>query len=505
MQTQRDHVHAHQFQMARMSSALLLGDPSMAENPMRRTTLGLGAGVIVGILVVICFGVYGWIVPGGNNSWRKGGSIIVEKESGTRFVYLDGRLYPTLNLASAMILNGGAKIQLVSRNSLAGVPVGAPIGIPGAPQLMPASAADMLRGPWLACLGGSVSAAAGDQLGINLDPAAPAAVLPPDRFALVTSAGKLHLIWRGQRHLVTGASIPVALGATSVAPVPAPAAWLDTVPAGDPVTVPAIPGAGDSEVTVDGRRVQVGALFSQSVNGGEQYFVLRRDGLTAINRTVLLLLQTAYRTRPVTLDAAAVAAAPRSAERSLTALFDGLADAVPLETGPVLCQRQTPSGKNGIDSQVVVTAPGDAALGADGTGRVRLPAGAGMVVNPVPATTPGGLPDPYLIADQGQRYRLTDRTATSALGLADGYQVPFPRALLARIPAGPDLAVAAITTSVTAGSTSITAGTTSVSAGTTGGGPAAGPSVPPPATPGTVQLKPPAPPPSSGAAAGAGR
>ncbi|WP_436535559.1 type VII secretion protein EccB [Actinoplanes sp. HUAS TT8] len=481
MQTQRDHVHAHQFQMARMSSALLLGDPSMAENPMRRTSIGLAVGVVIGLLVVVCFGVYGWIVPGGNNSWRKGGSIIVEKESGTRYVYLDGRLFPTLNLASAMILNGGAKIQLVSRNSLKDVPVGAPIGIPGAPQLMPSSAGDMLRGPWLACLGGSVNASAGDQIGINLDPAAPAAELPADRFALVASGSKEYLIWSGRRHLITDPSIPVALGATSAVPIPAPAAWTEMVPAGDPIEVPKIAGAGQAEVTVDGRRVKAGALFSQAANGGEQYFVLREDGLTAVNRTMLLLLQAAYHTRPVALDAAAVAAAPRSDDRSLTGPFDGLAEATALDgSGLVLCQRQTPSGKNSVDSRVVVTAPGNAALAQDGTASVRLPAGTGMVVYPIPPASASSPPDPYLIADQGQKYHLTDKKATSALGLVDGYQVPFPRALLQRITSGPDLAIEAIATSAGAG---------------------VGPTVPQaPTTPGNVQLKTLKPPPSSAGA-----
>ncbi|BCY13388.1 type VII secretion protein EccB [Actinoplanes sp. L3-i22] len=452
MQTQRDHVHAHQFQMARMSSALLLGDPSMAENPMRRTSMGLAIGLVIGLLTVVCFGVYGWIVPGGNNSWRKGGSIIVEKESGTRYVYLDGRLFPTLNLASAMILNGGAKIELVSRNSLKDVPIGAPIGIPGAPQLMPSAAGDILRGPWLACLGGSVSASAGDQIGLNLDPAAPATELPGNRFALVTSGSKEYLIWQGRKHLITDPSIPVALGATSAVPVPAPAAWTEMVPAGDPIEVPEIPGAGSAEVTVDGRQVKAGALFSQAANGGEQYFVLRKDGLTAVNRTMLLLLQAAYHSRPVALDAAAVAAAPRSGDRSMTEAFDGLADATALDdSGLVLCQRQAPSGKNSVDSRVVVTTPGNAALARDGAGSVRLPAGAGMVVTPIPPATASSPADPYLIADQGQKYHLTDKKATSALGLVDGYQVPFPRALLQRITSGPDLAVDAITTSAAAG------------------------------------------------------
>nr|WP_269461084.1 type VII secretion protein EccB [Actinoplanes derwentensis] len=65
MQTQRDHVHAHQFMMGRLSSALVQGDPSTAEIPGRRALTGLAFGVLISVLVVAGFAVYGWIVPGG--------------------------------------------------------------------------------------------------------------------------------------------------------------------------------------------------------------------------------------------------------------------------------------------------------------------------------------------------------------------------------------------------------------------------------------------------------
>lgn len=447
MQTQRDHVHAHQFQMARMSSALLLGDPSMAENPMRRTVLGLLAGIVISLLVVICFGVYGWIVPGGNDSWRKGGSIIVEKETGTRYVYSGGQLYPTLNMASAMILSGGSKVQLVSRNSLKGVPQGGPVGIPNAPQVLPAAAEDMVRGPWLACLGGSVDPARADQIGVNLDPGAPSVELPAGRFMLVSAAGKDYLIWRGQKHLIGDPSIPVALGAANAVAIPAPVSWLDMLPSGDDLDVPAIPGAGSATVEVGGRAVAVGALFTQATNGGEQLFVLREDGLAPVNQTMLRVLQAANGTSPVELDAAAVAAAPRSADRTLSTAFTELSAAAWQDgTGLVLCQRQTPSGPDAIAGKVVLTAPGQAGLDKLGKGSVKLRSGSGMVVYAVPRAAKSGAPDTYLIADQGLRYHLTDKDATKALGIVDGYQVPFPRTLLDALPDGPALSRAAVVT-----------------------------------------------------------
>ena len=447
MQTQRDHVHAHQFQMARMSSALLLGDPSMAENPMRRTVLGLSAGMVVGLLVVVCFGVYGWIVPGGNDSWRKPGSIIVEKETGTRYVYSNGQLFPTLNMASAMIISGGSTVRLVSRNSLAGVPQGVPIGIPNAPQVLPAAAGDVVRGPWLACLGGSLEASAADQIGLNLDPAATAVELPPGRFMLVSADRKDYLIWRGRKHLIGDRSIPVALGATNAVSIPAPAAWLDTVPSGDDLDVPAIPGADGATVAVDGREAPVGSLFTQATtSGGEQLFVLRQDGLAPISQTMLQVLQAAHGTQPIALDAAAVAATPRSGDRSLSTSFADLSGSAWQDgAGLVLCQRQTPTGKDTIDSRIVLTAPALAGLAENGKASVRLRPGTGMVVYAVPRASTTTT-DPYLIAEQGRRYHLTDKDATKALGLVDGYQIPFPRSLLEALPSGPALSRSAVVT-----------------------------------------------------------
>ncbi|WKU05348.1 type VII secretion protein EccB [Micromonospora sp. HUAS LYJ1] len=438
MQTQRDHVHAHQFQMARMSSALLLGDPSMADNPMRRTVLGLGAGVMVAVLVVVCFGIYGWIVPGGNDSWRTARAILVEKETGDRYVYAGERLHPVIDPAAARIVSGGPSVRLVSRSSLAGVPRGAPIGIPGAPQLLPTGPEDVLSGPWLVCLGDA------GRLGVNLDPSAPATELPPDRFMLVSGgADDDYLIWRGHRHRISDKRIPVALGATNAVAVTAPPRWLTMVPAGDDLEVPSLPGDGRTIVTIDGRRATVGALFTQAAaQGREQLFVLRADGLAPINRTMFQIVQATSGTRAVTLSAAAVAAAPRSADRTLWEPFAELSTSTPAGLpGSVLCQRQSPTPDGGIDVRVVLTSR-EFAAGAPGGGAALRP-GAGMVVQPVPRTR-GAAADLVLIGGRGERFGLPDADANRALGLTAAPVVPFPRDLLLDLPSGPALTRAAV-------------------------------------------------------------
>ena len=103
------------------------------------------------MLVVAGFGVYGWIVP-----WRQQGvpgtrpGMLVEEETGNRYVYVDGMLRPTPDLPAALLWQGAsAKVKLVSRASLAGVPRGLALGIPVGPAV--SRTETVLHGPWLAC------------------------------------------------------------------------------------------------------------------------------------------------------------------------------------------------------------------------------------------------------------------------------------------------------------------------------------------------------------------
>ena len=73
------------------------------------------------------------IRPGGATSWKDGNAVIVEKETGTRYIFRDGQLHPVINYASALLALGtSARTLQVSRNSLTGTPRGTQIGIASA-------------------------------------------------------------------------------------------------------------------------------------------------------------------------------------------------------------------------------------------------------------------------------------------------------------------------------------------------------------------------------------
>ncbi|MFB9840700.1 type VII secretion protein EccB, partial [Actinoallomurus acaciae] len=101
MHNRRDQVHAHGFMVGRLVSALLRAEPDMAVPPLRRSWSGLIIGAIVAALAVGGVAVLAVISPGGASAWRKPGTLILDKDTGTRFVLAGGRLRPVLNYASA--------------------------------------------------------------------------------------------------------------------------------------------------------------------------------------------------------------------------------------------------------------------------------------------------------------------------------------------------------------------------------------------------------------------
>jgi type VII secretion protein EccB len=427
MQTQRDHVHAHQFMMGRLGSALVQGDPASAEIPGRRPLSGLFYGLMAALLILGGVAVYGWIVPGGSKAYNQPGTLLVEKETGSRYVYLDGALHPVANLTTAsLMLGAGMTVKLISQNSLRDLPRAAELGDGRWPQSVTANRP--VAGPWLACLSGTAS------VGVNLDPNAPSEDLPPGRFVVVRGpANSSYLILNGRKHLITNESVLVALGVSSAPAVAAPEVWLDWLPDGVDLGPAPIKGSGSPGPRVAGQSRTVGTFFRQASGGAEQFFVLRPDGLAPISATEFLLATARGGPDPITVRAADVVAARRSPDRTLLRRLPDLTAVSAVEPGDlVLCQRQQPVGKETIRSTVVFTTPRTAAPGS----RAVVAPGTGMVV--VASSRGSGSPQVTYISDNGVAYPVADADSLRALRL-DSTPVPFPAGLLAVLPKGPSL------------------------------------------------------------------
>lgn len=448
MQTQRDHVHAYQFMVGRMTSALVSGDPGAFEPPARRASVGLIIGIVLAVLVTAGFGVYGLVRPGGSTAWRKPGVILVEAETGTRYVLLDGVLHPTLNQASAMLRQGAdAKVKRISRNSLAGLPHGAPIGISGGPDPVPRQA-DLVGGPSLLCLTGGTERAAATLLAGAPD--RPAQPLPEQEYLLVRGTdGVSHLVWRATKYRLADGAVPAALGMASDAELPAPDLWLDLLRDG-PVIGPApIQDSGTPGPVVGGAGHSVGQLFEQRVGAdARQFYVLLRDGIARLTETEFTLLAgRAGIPDPVPISSAAVVAAPKSDDTSLT---DRLPDLMTI--------RQARPGDRAACLLLTTPGPVVPVLAGDlpvsrttrsGLG-VWLPPAAGLLAAEAPVPEGQRAPKRYLITDQGTTYPIPDDDSLRALGLGGATPVAMDARLLAALPAGPSLSRSAVGVTSTA-------------------------------------------------------
>lgn len=465
MQSRRDQIHSYQFFMHRVISGLVARESDPAELPFRRLGGAALGGVMVAVLALAAVGVYGLIVGGGATSWRKGSFVIVEKESGTRYVYRDGRLYPVVNFTSGrLVLGSAAAAKLVSAKSLAGVPRGPVLGIAGAPEGLP-DQKRLLSGAWTLCSrmvsdgqGGQVATSA---LGVGRMPEG-GIELTIEQALLVRLADAdepaLYLVWNNHRFVLQNAD-PVlrALGVSAGRALPVASAWLDALPRGSPIGTIQVDGRGAPTTAFGVSREERTGQVIEAPAG--TYYLVRSDSLqpvTALQKDILLA------------DPATAAAYPDGQPRVVSvstallanATVDGSAERVvsgPPEHRPELV---SPMPNDFRDGAVCGSFQPDTFLPAIRVGG-RL-SGPGMdtprrttegrVLADVVYVEPGwavlaealSSPDAqagslHLVTDQGVRYGLANRDVAGMLGYDPGRAVRLPASLLDRTPRGPAL------------------------------------------------------------------
>ncbi|GGM63380.1 type VII secretion protein EccB [Dactylosporangium sucinum] len=459
MQSRRDQVQAQSYTLGRLTAALVMAEPEALENPHRRVLTGMLAGLLIGGLLVGGFTVFGFLKPGGAKRWQEPETLIVEKESGGRFVLVDGRLRPVYNYASAALIFGKRPaLVTVSAASLRSVPRGMPIGIVGAPESTP-DAAGLAGVGWEVCAlsGTDPTGAARTGTLLVLARGGGTTVGDDSGFTVTAPGGQVFLIWNGQRFALTRSWIPRVLG-YSAAPAVA-ANWLNQVPPGPDIAPVDVAGRGDAGPVVDGRQTRVGQVFVARVVGTpDRYFLLLRDGLSPIGATAVALVLgnpdtgAAYPgspVRPLELTAGALAQLPMSTQPALPA---GLPQRPPaqagLPAGQTWCvQRATPEGpaRATMRAAPAVTVAGDAPVvdRTEQTATAVLAApGVGGLVRQGRAGQANGT-SYFLVTDAGVKFPIASADAAKALGYALEGARTVPAALLSLLPTGPVLDVAA--------------------------------------------------------------
>ncbi|MFE5767049.1 type VII secretion protein EccB [Streptomyces sp. NPDC056485] len=471
MQNKRDQVHAHMFLMGRLTSGMLRADPDSPESPQGRTNRGIAIGVIVAVLVSAGAFVFGLLAPGTKDSWRSSGALIVEKETGSRYLYVNGRLRPVRNYASARLLLGTKlKTTTVGSASLKDTPHGASAGIQGAPDGLP-SARNLSKAPWQVCSStgpegqGPVStlAVAAEPTGTPLGERQGLLATGPD--------GTPYVLWSGMRlRLDAQRGAREALGYGSAAPLKVSAALLGALPAGPDLTPPEVPGRGSAGPQLGGRATRIGQLFQVSVMGADapRTYLLRQEGLRPVSATTAALMLG----DPQTREKAYAGESPAVAELGADALRGRLApddpagkDAERLPQSPPQlmdvpkgsspCVRITPAGADAKGTRISMALVDSPALGpvaesSDAVAapctpidRVTVPPGGGVLVQALSASGAQVGGTLYLVTGTGLKYRIVSTKAAEALGYDTASAQGLPSQFLGMLPSGPDLSTEA--------------------------------------------------------------
>ncbi|TDV38611.1 type VII secretion protein EccB [Actinophytocola oryzae] len=469
MQSRRDQVHAYFFVVGRLVSALTHGRPDILEPPNRRFSTAGIIGVLLTVVLVGAFWIIGIYAPTTSTTWQQPGTIIMDEDTGARYLYLDGELRPVLNYTSARLAvgsDGSGAVEQVSAKSLAGTPVGATIGIPGAPDAPPA-AGSMRSGPWTVCLGlpddtrasPSVTLMMTGETGRKLDARQGILVSGPN--------GSQYLLWQGHRYRFAGDVAARALGYGGVAPLAVPASWLSPIPVGRDITVPVIAGTGSRGPVIDGEPTLIGQLYkvhNPATNGDETY-VVREDGLSRLNRTTEALLLSAPSTKDaypdgdvhvIPVQPGSLADVPVSGRTDLVSGYPSPPPALvngSLDSGASPCAHFALSAEGKAPVTTFTTMPTAAITlravetPSDGStvDHLAIPKGTGVLAGDLP-TTGARTGAVYLITDLGVKFPLLDESVAETLGYDQNAAVDVPNQLLALLPTGPVLSQAAALT-----------------------------------------------------------
>ncbi|WP_214320867.1 type VII secretion protein EccB [Nonomuraea sediminis] len=458
MQTRKDLYQAHRLMTQRLGMALLQGEPDVSESPMRRQNIAMFSGVLVAVLVAAAFGIWGMLKPGNATNLTDAGQLLVEEETGAKFVYSqqDSRLLPVANYVSARLLldAGDVKTRKVSAASLAGFSRGPMVGIPGAPDSLPTKD-QLVKGPWSACVSEMTGPAGDVKQFVTLVGGISVGGAPVAGGALVVKDDQQQgwIIWANQRMRIGPEGVQ-ALGAAGIRKVPS--SWLNAIPAGPKDFVaPSIASRGKVVAGPAGGRARVGQIFTAAGIAGaaDSWYVLLDDGLAPISVTQARLLWQDKRTKlaygklpvePIKIDAA-TANAHLSRQQILGG---GLPPTLPKLITPgtsaplcaVYANTQAGSAKATLTVGTLAIPVPRTMGNQERFDQVLLPPGRAALAGLLPGDGQLSAISTYdIISDQGRRFPLIAADQIEKLGYDATDVAPVPAHLLHLIPQGPAL------------------------------------------------------------------
>jgi type VII secretion protein EccB len=439
MASRRNELSAYTFSRRRTVAAFLQPSGGGNEEDAPKPRRAVVPGLIVGAVAVAGFGAYGMIKPSAPLHWDTANAVIVDKETTTRYVMIDHKLHPVLNIASArLLLPVGSTVEEVDDKVLNSgkVPHAPTVGIPYAPDSLPTSTDAGTAKAWADCerpasggqnatdqklfvLGGPDTAKVSGAGRVDVRHAV--YVQAPGGTYLVDSTGTAHQLTadNGQAAMLATA----AFGATIGQPQTVTKDWLATLRIGDPISTPKsdIPNFGES-VNFFGHDFHVGDTFKVSAdNGSYLHYVVLQDGVHRMSDFTDGLVQALLhsdQTTETVMSAAAVAGANDKApfEQGKDWPKESVSQ-VNTSTSAVSCSVYTGSTTAaGVPVLGLWTGSGYPVDSTSGTAGVYVTPGTGLLFRSVTGTSTTSGPV-SLLTDTGLRYPVqlnTDGSSPSA-------------------------------------------------------------------------------------------
>ncbi|MGW5781851.1 type VII secretion protein EccB [Streptomyces sp. NPDC003863] len=342
MASRRDELNAYTFAKKRTVAAFLQPSPSGTEEGAPKPLKAVVPGLIVAALVVAGFGAWGMFKPNAPKGWDTPGTrVIVGKQSTTRYVVLatgKGKdrktlLHPVLNLASARLLLDPDQFQVVQVDDktldLGQPPRGPILGIPYAPDRLPAAEDAGTKKRWAVCeqpgggKGASVQKATflfaqrdmkRTEDGHELKNGQVLYVKGQKGNAqfLVDHTGTKYPVKADRPGLLT-AIVGLSKEGLSKEPQPVTDDWLATLKTGDEIDFPRLEGTVGTPTDIpgsnlDGTENRIGTVLLTQTGSGPQYYVVLPGRIQPVTPFTARLIMNSPDTADLDMDGNAVPA-----------------------------------------------------------------------------------------------------------------------------------------------------------------------------------------------------
>jgi hypothetical protein len=419
--SRRELIESEDFARRRGVAALVRGDALAIEDVPRRPNAGLLVGLVVVVLVAAVSAASAFLTGRAPDGWRDDGTLVVDRETGARYLATAGLLRPAPTLTAALLAGARREPVLVPHARVLGVPVGTALPDDGTPELPPSLPAP--PPPLTAC------ASSADRVAVFTGTPAGAARAGTGVLARPAGGTEIVLLTGGAAHHVEPTALP-ALGYAPAQIRDVPEAWIALLPRGGDLAPTPAPGP------------------VVATTAGSRYVLDRGRARQVADDTSARLFPTPART----VDAEEILALPAGPPVGLRDVPSGPPTVPARESPTVACVvggGESPRLVVQDTALDTTTRAGPERVLGGGARPLRVtwhvPPGGGALLAPPEfdreRPPSGDRDDPMVVVDGGLGFPVADDEALRALGYDRARVLPIGRPWFALLGAGPRLAV----------------------------------------------------------------